>query len=74
MEKLLAIFFGFISGMVVYSGVGFYFTRKIGLSKKYKLRLIVFSIILAVSLILKAVIKWIEKKGCFSEKIYTKKF
>ena len=57
MEKLLAVLFGFISGMVVYSGIGFYFTRKIEIGKRYWYKLILFSSLLVISIILKIVFK-----------------
>jgi len=57
MEKLLAVLFGFISGMVVYSGIGFYFTRKIEIGKRYRYKLILFSSLLTISIILKIVLK-----------------
>jgi len=57
MEKFLAVFFGFISGMVVYSSIGFYFTRKIEIGKRYRYKLILFSYLLIISIILRMVLK-----------------
>jgi len=54
-EKFLAIFYGFVSAMNVYAGIGYCFTRKNKLSKKYKHNLILFLSILVVSIIVKLI-------------------
>lgn len=55
--KIFSVLFGILTGLTVYSFVGYMFTKKMPIGKKYKIKMILFGTLFVVSIFLYQVVK-----------------